>query len=264
MQQIQGPLMVGSSGTDVRTVQAALNQILPAKPLATDGIFGLRTEAAVRSFQKARQLRCDGIVGPETAGALGLAYSARAPVRSMSQVRRGELRAAATSGDVPDGDSDVAAAGLNEESSTGEAIAAAIISSYTVIYRRLKRMLKSVVAVPGDGQKRMAALLAQCYAASIAATAAVGRSANVSAFGPVLISTATQWSAALAGCAAVLSASSAPEDRRLGIRFQNMGRALGISGLHASVKVTMILRGAGQRLDTGLPTIMRKLLDAVR
>lgn len=48
MQQIHGPLMVGSSGEDVKIVQSILNRALPAKQIATDGMFGVRTERGGR------------------------------------------------------------------------------------------------------------------------------------------------------------------------------------------------------------------------
>lgn len=50
MQQIHGPLMVGSSGEDVKIVQSILNRAFPAGQIATDGMFEVRTEAAVRAF----------------------------------------------------------------------------------------------------------------------------------------------------------------------------------------------------------------------
>jgi len=60
-------LRVGSTGANVRMIQERLNSIgtgLPA--LATDGIFGPRTEAAVIAFQRRFNLVPDGIVGPIT------------------------------------------------------------------------------------------------------------------------------------------------------------------------------------------------------
>lgn len=50
VQQIHGPLMVGSSGEDVKIVQSILNRAFPAGQIATDGMFEVRTEAAVRAF----------------------------------------------------------------------------------------------------------------------------------------------------------------------------------------------------------------------
>ena len=60
----------GSKGTDVKTLQEALNKA-GGYGLATDGIFGAKTEAAVRDFQKKNKLGVDGIVGPQTWTALG-------------------------------------------------------------------------------------------------------------------------------------------------------------------------------------------------
>lgn len=60
----------GTSGMDVAYCQNLLNQRLPTRPLWVDGIFGMKTEAAVRQFQQSRQLVADGIVGPKTWGAL--------------------------------------------------------------------------------------------------------------------------------------------------------------------------------------------------
>lgn len=59
----------GSTGEEVRTLQAAL-AALGFAPGAADGIFGLRTEAALRAYQAARGLGADGIAGPLTWAAL--------------------------------------------------------------------------------------------------------------------------------------------------------------------------------------------------
>ncbi len=65
------PLRLGSQGDDVRVLQIRLNRIsanYPSIPkiLATDGIFGTDTEAAVRSFQDIFNLTEDGVVGKST------------------------------------------------------------------------------------------------------------------------------------------------------------------------------------------------------
>lgn len=54
----------GSTGRYVELVQERVG-------VATDGIYGPKTEAAVRKFQRDNGLTVDGIVGPETWGALG-------------------------------------------------------------------------------------------------------------------------------------------------------------------------------------------------
>jgi peptidoglycan hydrolase-like protein with peptidoglycan-binding domain len=70
----------GSSGTWVQVLQFRLNQLhqsqpIPSNgytwPLATDGIFGSQTEAAVKDTQAALGLRVDGQVGPNTRTILG-------------------------------------------------------------------------------------------------------------------------------------------------------------------------------------------------
>lgn len=67
---------MGSSGTVVKGLQAKLNQLLDygkdgrPKTLATDGIFGTQTEAAVKEFQAEHKLKVDGIVGPITFDAM--------------------------------------------------------------------------------------------------------------------------------------------------------------------------------------------------
>jgi peptidoglycan hydrolase-like protein with peptidoglycan-binding domain len=58
----------GSEGHPVPTLQYLLRA--HGHPLAVDGIFGPRTDAAVRTFQMGKSLAVDGIVGPHTWGAL--------------------------------------------------------------------------------------------------------------------------------------------------------------------------------------------------
>ena len=64
------PLRVGSRGPSVVQAQVMLNRVgenYPAIPrVATDGIFGELTEAAVRHFQEIFDLTSDGIIGEAT------------------------------------------------------------------------------------------------------------------------------------------------------------------------------------------------------
>ncbi|MCL1862543.1 MAG: peptidoglycan-binding protein [Defluviitaleaceae bacterium] len=59
----------GARGDYVRQIQSCLNSVNHAG-LATDGIFGPLTDAAVRNYQRANALAVDGIVGPITWGHL--------------------------------------------------------------------------------------------------------------------------------------------------------------------------------------------------
>lgn len=64
-------LMMGSRGSETRTLQSKLNQAVSPPPrLDVDGIFGQYTDQAVRSFQTQRRILVDGIVGPQTWGEL--------------------------------------------------------------------------------------------------------------------------------------------------------------------------------------------------
>ena len=58
----------GSKGATVKTLQTLLNQ--NGSKLTVDGIFGVKTEAAVKAYQKKKKLAVDGIVGPKTWAAL--------------------------------------------------------------------------------------------------------------------------------------------------------------------------------------------------
>ena len=59
----------GSNGYNVTLIQSLLNDAGYGS-LVEDGIFGVRTDAAVKQFQKDRNLIVDGIVGSQTWGAL--------------------------------------------------------------------------------------------------------------------------------------------------------------------------------------------------
>jgi uncharacterized protein (TIGR02594 family) len=68
MEQI---IQYGSKGHGVQHLQTVLNKSLPhSPPLAIDGHFGQRTEAAVRIYQASAGLAIDGVVGPQTWKAL--------------------------------------------------------------------------------------------------------------------------------------------------------------------------------------------------
>ncbi len=64
------PLRYGDSGSEVETMQAAMNVILTKYPthdvLVEDGIFGNATDIAVRRFQQHVGLAQDGVVGRYT------------------------------------------------------------------------------------------------------------------------------------------------------------------------------------------------------
>jgi peptidoglycan hydrolase-like protein with peptidoglycan-binding domain len=60
-------LKKGAKGLQVSMLQTVLNLKTEAETeLATDGIFGPKTDAAVRDWQQTQQLAVDGIVGPKT------------------------------------------------------------------------------------------------------------------------------------------------------------------------------------------------------
>ena len=56
-----------SADFDAKSVQEALRML--GHPLATDGINGPKTQAAIKDFQKSAGVGVDGIVGPKTAAA---------------------------------------------------------------------------------------------------------------------------------------------------------------------------------------------------
>ena len=62
-------LRMGSQGPAVALLQLALNRA-GAGELETDGVFGVKTEAALRRFQRETGLNPDGAAGRETHRAL--------------------------------------------------------------------------------------------------------------------------------------------------------------------------------------------------
>lgn len=65
------PAVPPMSGNDVKFYQLAMNlKHFPGTPIATDGIYGPQSQAAVRLFQKAHGLVADGIIGPATRAAM--------------------------------------------------------------------------------------------------------------------------------------------------------------------------------------------------
>lgn len=60
----------GSRNDDVKTLQEALNNTEGKYGLATDGIYGEKTRAAVLDYQRRNSLAVDGIAGNETLGHL--------------------------------------------------------------------------------------------------------------------------------------------------------------------------------------------------
>lgn len=80
-------LTIGSSGNDVRQLQARLISLGWLAGTA-DGNFGAATEKAVKAFQKRAGLWDDGIAGPDTQKEI---YSSSAPKTSSPQASVGKL-----------------------------------------------------------------------------------------------------------------------------------------------------------------------------
>lgn len=81
IQTASGLLQQGSSGPNVASLQAGLNQALPYEmpKLMTDGVFGMKTRTRVLRFQQMKGLKQDGLVGPKTLAALGSGGPPSAP-----------------------------------------------------------------------------------------------------------------------------------------------------------------------------------------
>ena len=64
----------GSSGTEVKTLQTTLNELMNCS-LTVDGKFGSGTESCVKKYQEKKGLAVDGKVGPATCSKLNTDYS---------------------------------------------------------------------------------------------------------------------------------------------------------------------------------------------
>jgi murein L,D-transpeptidase YcbB/YkuD len=84
----------GDRSLDVFIVQIQLNQLGASPTLATDMIFGPKTQRAVKEFQTANNLDPDGIVGIKTRTALNQQLNAQATIAAIREVLGGldELR----------------------------------------------------------------------------------------------------------------------------------------------------------------------------
>ena len=68
----QHPLKKGDRGQYVLFLQKIINAKAGGKPLAEDGVFGAKTQAAVKFIQGANHIKVDGIAGRDTLRVLGL------------------------------------------------------------------------------------------------------------------------------------------------------------------------------------------------
>ena len=78
-----GTLKEGSTGADVKTLQAKLIELgyLTGK---ADGVFGQKTMAAVKAFQKANKLNADGVAGAKTLQQLAQASGSSASAKAAA------------------------------------------------------------------------------------------------------------------------------------------------------------------------------------
>lgn len=83
---ISATLKSGSRGTNVKTLQKALNMILNAG-LKVDGIFGSKTKSAVKKFQKQSKISQDGIVGKKTKAK----FKAKGYAKGTEEIKKDEL-----------------------------------------------------------------------------------------------------------------------------------------------------------------------------
>lgn len=83
-------LKKGSSGSNVKILQADLNKILGTN-IATDGIFGKATESTVITFQKKYGLGADGKAGKQTITKINELIGAKSSTEFKVQVTTGAL-----------------------------------------------------------------------------------------------------------------------------------------------------------------------------
>jgi peptidoglycan hydrolase-like protein with peptidoglycan-binding domain len=69
VRQGQGVIQRGMGGTDVRELQRMLNAQGASPPLALDGKFGPKTEAALQAFQRSNGVQSTGVLGRATLAA---------------------------------------------------------------------------------------------------------------------------------------------------------------------------------------------------
>lgn len=75
----------GSSGTEVKTLQTALNKIMSCG-LTVDGKFGSGTESCVLKYQEKKGLTVDGKVGPATCSKINADYKSGSSVNDNSVI----------------------------------------------------------------------------------------------------------------------------------------------------------------------------------
>lgn len=79
----------GDKGENVKALQEALNKLGAKPPLAVDGVFGPKTEAALKSFQGQWNIDLSGKVDKDTSEALSLAVDAEGSVKKPKGSSRG-------------------------------------------------------------------------------------------------------------------------------------------------------------------------------
>ena len=93
----------GSRGTEVRNIQSRLSA-WGYNPGSVDGIYGVKTEAAVKRFQQKHGLTADGVAGPATLAKIGLptgkSSNYQSNVNLLARVISGEARGESYTGQV--------------------------------------------------------------------------------------------------------------------------------------------------------------------
>lgn len=93
----------GSRGTEVRNIQTRLKS-WGYNVGTVDGIYGVKTEAAVKQFQRNNNLTPDGIAGPATLAKIGLptgsSSSYNSNVNLLARIISGEARGESYIGQV--------------------------------------------------------------------------------------------------------------------------------------------------------------------